>query len=86
MLQPEQLAEIHLAVERLFRRPRHALGDQLVEPVVFHLHFQLFVEIVGDRLLDPLEFGRGPGLRSVGFRNLGFQSLGMFVVHRCTHG
>ena len=55
VLQPEQLAEIDLAFERRFGRLRHALGDQLVEPVFLHLHFQLLVEAVGDFRLDAVE-------------------------------
>ena len=58
MLQPEQLAEIDLAVERRLGRLRHALGDQLVEPLFLELHLQLFVEAVGDLRLDAARAGR----------------------------
>ena len=78
MLQPEQLAEIDLAVERLFGGFRHALGDQFVEPVLLHLHLQFLVETVGDFFLDAAEFvslavvhgaGSVVGVQGTGFCN-----------------
>ena len=77
VLQPEQFAKIDLAVERLLGRPGHALGDQLVEPVLLHLHLQFLVETVGDFLLDAAEFvslavvhGAGPRCRPTSHRLL----------------
>ncbi len=55
VLETEQLAEIKLAIDRRLGLFRHALGDQLVEPVLFHLHFQLLVEAVGNFRLDAAE-------------------------------
>lgn len=55
MLQAEEFAEVKLAVERLLGRAGHAFSNQLVEPVLLHLHFQLLVEAVGDFVLDTVE-------------------------------
>ena len=52
MLQAEQFAEIGLALEAGRAGWRHLLGHQLVEPLFFELHLKLFVETVGDFVLD----------------------------------
>lgn len=48
VLQTEKFPEVDLSLERLLCRFRHSFGDQIVEPVFLHLHFQLFIEAVGD--------------------------------------
>ena len=58
MLEPEQFAEIELARDGFRRRLRHALGNQLVEPVLLELHLQLFVETVRNLSLDAVELSR----------------------------
>ncbi len=44
MLQPEQLAEIALAVERGLARRGQLFGHQLIQPLFLELQFQFFIE------------------------------------------
>lgn len=53
-LQPEKLLEVDPAVERFALRMVGGVGQELVQAVVVDLHFQLFVEAVGDLLAHAL--------------------------------
>ena len=55
MLQPEQLPEIALPVQLRPGRRAQLIGNQFVEAFVLELQLQLFVERIGDLVLDALK-------------------------------
>ena len=57
-LQTEQLLEIELAIEKTSLAVAVLAVKQALEPAVVHLHFQLFVETVGDFGLNARRGGR----------------------------
>jgi hypothetical protein len=55
VLKAEQLTEIDTAFKGLNGHFGHAIGDEIVQPLLLDLHFQLFIEAVGNLRLDAVE-------------------------------